>query len=241
MIIFWDWLRTDFWDFFRSFLYGSIGGFSSIIMSYAVNESSLVNAKNKIQFSSFRKEYVENLIAENRKRSNRFYFKMTFIHIFIGGISGMIAVSAFNPNANELQTFSIAAIAGLSGFAFLKRSALIDDPEANNLMKVEIDAIAREARQTTGNYDELKADLVDAFDKSIDKLIVQTPIPRTSVKEKDLDKDIKGTDTQSEAISEILKLLGEDAVQAFYDLKETGFPEEEILKILNKKLDEISS
>lgn len=159
---------NDFWDFIRSFIYGSFGGLAAISMSYINNESTSVSLRNTalMKFSpGISKKNAENestsesnnlLLTENkdalkiiqesidliRRPSRIFLIKAAFVHIFIGGISGMIAVSAFNPNANELQTFSIAVIAGVSGFAFLKRSALIDSELTEKVLDVQKDAIS---------------------------------------------------------------------------------------------------
>lgn len=126
----------DFWRFFRPFIYGGIGGISLFLMSYINISSSLVQTKNRLQFSP-NAQHTVTAQKTNSWRSRYFRAKVAFVHFFVGGVSGMIAVNSFNPTANELQTFSIAVIAGLSGFAFLKRSALADDNSAEKILDVE--------------------------------------------------------------------------------------------------------
>jgi len=140
MMPFWIWIKTDFWNFSHSFFYGSLGGLTAVLMSHIQNESSLVDLKNHLIISSIDKpdeEKINDAFKKIRIQSNAYIIKTTYTHFLVGGISGMIAVSAFNPKADELQTFSIAIIAGVSGFAFLKRSALIDDGNSDNLTNVE--------------------------------------------------------------------------------------------------------
>lgn len=119
----------DFWNFIRAFIYGSIGGFAAISMSYINNESTSVNLRNTALMKNFtssipkeKQQELQKRLEEIREPTRNFIFQAAMVHAFIGGISGMIAVSAFNPTANELQTFSIAVIAGVSGFAFLKEA-----------------------------------------------------------------------------------------------------------------------
>ncbi len=153
IVSFLNWLRTDFWNFSRSFFYGSLGGGAAVLMSHVQNESPLTDLKNhfiislmdkrkSIQNNNSTDTSEEDKISEALKKistqSNAYILKTTYAHLLVGGISGMIAVSAFNPKADELQTFSIAIIAGVSGFAFLKKSALIDDGNSDNLTNVEI-------------------------------------------------------------------------------------------------------
>ena len=233
MDVFFEWLREDFWFFIRPFIYGSVGGLASIMMSYAVNESSLVSRKNKI-FSS---RTDKNIIDQNRKRAKRFYYKIIVIHIFIGGISGMIAVSAFNPTANELQTFSIAVIAGLSGFAFLKRSALIDDPNSDSLMRVETEGL-----DAIEQYSALEDELSDVYNDSIDSL-------------DNLEYEMDDIDIEDEHFPN-LSLDGRSATQVLEDLfrtlgdsshrlrklrefaRDSGMSDEEILQLFIRELDE---
>lgn len=233
MDVFFEWLREDFWFFIRPFIYGSVGGLASIMMSYAVNESSLVSRKNKI-FSSMTDEKI---IDQNRKRAKRFYYKIIVIHIFIGGISGMIAVSAFNPTANELQTFSIAVIAGLSGFAFLKRSALIDDPNSDNLMRVEsegLDAIEK--------YSALAGEISDVYADSIDSL------DNLNYETDDIDLEDEyfpslSLDGRSatQVLEDLFRTLG-DSSHRLRKLREfaldSGMSDEEILQLFIRELDE---
>lgn len=143
-----DILSNDFWNFIRSFIYGSIGGLAAISMSYINNESTSVDLRNTALMRSFtngtpqeKQKELQERLEEIRRPTRHFILQAAFVHAFIGGISGMIAVSAFNPTANELQTFSIAVIAGVSGFAFLKRSALIDDKLSEKMLNVEKKAI----------------------------------------------------------------------------------------------------
>lgn len=141
-------LFNNFWEFIRSFIYGAIGGLATISMSYINNESTSVNLRNTALMKSFtngtsqeKQKELQERFEEIRKPTRSFILQAAMVHAFIGGISGMIAVSAFNPTANELQTFSIAVIAGVSGFAFLKRSALIDDKLSEKMLNVEKTAI----------------------------------------------------------------------------------------------------
>lgn len=130
----------DFWRFFRPFLYGGVGGISLFLMSYINISSSLVQTKNRLQFSTSSK-HSQKAQKTNSWRSRFFRIKVALVHFIVGGVSGMIAVSSFNPTANELQTFSIAVIAGLSGFAFLKRSALGDDNNSEKILDVEEESL----------------------------------------------------------------------------------------------------
>lgn len=139
---------NDFWNFIRAFIYGSFGGLAAISMSYINNESTSVNLKNNVLMKYFldgksknQQKELQQSLDQIRKPTRRFIFQAAIVHAFIGGVSGMIAVSAFNPTANELQTFSIAVIAGVSGFTFLKRSALIDDELSDKMLDVQKTAL----------------------------------------------------------------------------------------------------
>ncbi|WP_214785192.1 hypothetical protein [Exiguobacterium sp. S3] len=154
---------VEFWGFIRAFIYGSTGGMAAVSMSYITNESTAVNLRNAVLMQHFTDEKLkdnqiemQDTLDKIRKPTVRFIRMATIIHLFIGGISGMIAVSAFNPTANELQTFSIAVIAGVSGFAFLKRSALIDNELTEKILDVE-----RKALEMTLKNDELIDSLND--------------------------------------------------------------------------------
>lgn len=137
------WLTNDFWSFVHSFIYGSIGGFAAVQMSQLKNEAALVRTKNQL-IIDLNGEVEDNKIDEAfrkiQKQSKAFLRKTIYVYLLVGGLSGMLAVSTFNPKADELQTFSIAVLAGVSGFAFLKRNALIDDDHSDNFTAVEKEA-----------------------------------------------------------------------------------------------------
>lgn len=132
----------DLWPFFQPFVFGAIGGWAAILMSGANRKAALAETKSKLVLkykTSGESVYtaVSDAFDEATKVSIGHTLYTTFVSCLVGGISGMIAVNAFNTEGTASQTFSIAVIAGVSGFAFLKRSALIDDGNSDNLVGVE--------------------------------------------------------------------------------------------------------
>lgn len=183
-------LFSNVWEFIRSFIYGAIGGLAAISMSYINNESTSVNLRNTALMKSFingtsqeKQKKLQERLEEIRKPTRSFIFQAAMVHAFIGGISGMIAVSAFNPTANELQTFSIAVIAGVSGFAFLKRSALIDDKLSEKMLDVEKEAIemSLENNEVIQIVEELSSSSPEILDEVVpdnllDQLVDDEPL-----------------------------------------------------------------
>lgn len=126
-----DWVAI--WKFFRSFIFGGFAGYVAAKMSQVSADSkrNLVE-KDKIENAeSFEdKKDLFNTYALMKFHENDFRKDMIRAYTLVGGVSGMIAVNTFNPDATNLQTFAIASIAGASGFAFLKKNMLVDDQTA---------------------------------------------------------------------------------------------------------------
>lgn len=53
---------------------------------------------------------------------------------FIGAIAGVTAVNLLNPSGSLSQVMILALIAGLSGFSYLKRNALVDSHREDSIM-----------------------------------------------------------------------------------------------------------
>jgi len=221
----------DFWRFFRPFLYGGIGGTSLFLMSYINISSSLVQTKNKLQFSPNAKNRA-SAQKTNSWRSRYFRVKVAFVHFVVGGVSGMIAVSSFNPTANELQTFSIAVIAGLSGFAFLKRSALADDNSAEKILDVE-----EEALNSTQENVEFLIDVVS------EELGTETPEIEETLNIEE--QQILLEDDTSSKLDEFLNKLKDSGLIKTKDiiyyktLKRDGYTDDEIIQYILHILEDV--
>lgn len=142
-VIFLEWVSNGFWNFVRPFIFGSLGGWAAVFMSQVHNDSSLISLQNQLAIQFPDNDQIDKGFEKIKEQSEKFRKDVLLVHLLVGGVSGMIAVSTFNPNANNLQTFSIAVIAGVSGFAFLKRSALIDDGSTEKLLNVEKESVTK--------------------------------------------------------------------------------------------------
>lgn len=132
----------DLWLFLQPFAFGALGGWAAILMSLANRKAALAETKSKLVLKyKTAGEPVYKIISdafdESTNISDEHKSYTTAVSCLVGGISGMIAVNAFNSDGTASQTFSIAIIAGVSGFAFLKRSALIDDGNSDQLVGAE--------------------------------------------------------------------------------------------------------
>lgn len=217
----------DVWFFIRPFLYGGVGGISLFLMSYINNSSSIVERKNELQFAPTT-DYEKKAQKTNTWRSRFFRFKAAMVHFFVGGVSGMIAVNAFNPSASELQTFSIAVIAGLSGFAFLKRSALADDNNSEKMLDVELSPLLKvREEQNIHIIQELQG----------------LPLP-TFLPEEPLEIG-GGGPQESEELDELLDalqnmdLLTEDEAEFYRNLQYEGYSDDDIMKRIFTILDDV--
>lgn len=140
-----DFIASDFWKFLRPFVYGGVGGFSLFLMNYLEYRKKKTMRYFNFFISEYEKVEVENnkenieekiklIFDVIERKEKKYYLGAAIVYFFVSGISGMVAVNAFNSTANELQAFSIAVLAGLGGFAFLKRSALVDDEDSEILL-----------------------------------------------------------------------------------------------------------
>lgn len=132
-----EWIHV--WEFFRSFIFGGFAGYVAAKMSLVSADSK----RNLVEMEELKEaedqEALIGIYEQSRKHESRFRNQMIRAYVLVGGISGMIAVNTFNPGANNLQTFAIAAIAGASGFAFLKKNMLVDDQAAEVLLHKQTD------------------------------------------------------------------------------------------------------
>lgn len=231
----------DFWRFFRPFLYGGVGGISLFLMSYINISSSLVQTKNKLQFSSST-THSKQARQANAWRSRFFRIKVAFVHFVVGGVSGMIAVNSFNPTANELQTFSIAVIAGLSGFAFLKRSALADDSNSEKLLDVEEESL-----------NLIEEDIYGLVDKIIDSAGIEQSISEKNAdlleQIEEIQREIENVESPMEdGLSELdnfliaLKnagLMTDEDIIYYKSLTQDGYTDNQVIQILIDIIDQI--
>lgn len=233
----------DFWRFFRPFVYGGVGGISLFLMSYINISSSLVQTKNKLQFSSST-THSKRAQKANAWRSRFFRIKVAAVHFVVGGVSGMIAVNSFNPTANELQTFSIAVIAGLSGFAFLKRSALADDSNSEKLLDVEEESL-----------NLIEEDLYGLVDKIIDSAGIEQSISEKNadlleqIEEIQREIEIENVESPTEGgLSELdefliaLKnagLMTDKDIIYYKNLTQDGYTDDQVIQLLIDIIDEI--
>jgi len=223
----------DFWNFFRAFLYGGVGGISLFLMSYINTSSSLVETKNKLQFSTI-ESHTASAQKTNSWRSRFFRLKVALVHFVVGGVSGMIAVNSFNPSANELQTFSIAAIAGLSGFAFLKRSALADDNNSEKILNVELTPLLSIEEDVHDFIDELKS--LQTEERDLEDEVEQfeaTYLPRNISQEESSELSLFLTRLKDS------ELITEDDAIFFSNLKSEGYTDKEIIDHILEILEDL--
>ncbi|WP_335871505.1 hypothetical protein [Bacillus sp. 2205SS5-2] len=76
--------------------------------------------------------------------------------IWLGGISGFVAVNLLNPNGDFSVKAPLAILAGISPMSFLKGQAISDGEEEDHVFKEQYDVI--------DNYSNLFEEEIDVFD-----------------------------------------------------------------------------
>ncbi|WP_214798949.1 MULTISPECIES: hypothetical protein [unclassified Exiguobacterium] len=183
----------ELWIFFRPFAFGSLGGLAGILMSQVNRNATLAITKSKIIIKyknedELVSQIVSDVVHEVVNESDKHKYFTVFVHCLVGGISGMIAVNAFNLGGNAPQTFSIAVIAGVSGFAFLKRSALIDDGTADKLVGMEGEFLEEYLEKYIAKYREAKTIMTEmtSTDESKEVSLVKTLLEEESLQVEEL-------------------------------------------------------
>lgn len=94
---------------------------------------------------------------------------------FVGSIAGVTAVNLLNPSGSVSQVMILALIAGLSGFSYLKRNALVDSRHEDSIMKglkaerehLPNEEIDTESEEYTSTLEELKQNHAGLSDENI--------------------------------------------------------------------------
>lgn len=247
-----NWLISDFWLFIRPFCFGSIGGWAAVLMAQVYDDSKFHLRERKLLFISKEKESVIAEFEKIKKHELKFRSKMRNAYVFVGGVSGMIAVSSFNPDSNNLQTFVIAVIAGVSGFAFLKRSALIDDKTSDELLNGTKDE--DELKKIMDGLEILKDSSTNLYTNSVNPelpMVIDDELLSEELLEDGLiDEDLLGEEASENIdidslpieLKEIVQILNENPEFNESDLKyiknlwDSGISIAEIIERFNKRI-----
>lgn len=92
---------------------------------------------------------------------------------FLGSIAGVAAVNLLNPNGDISQVMVLGLVAGLSGFSYLKRTALVDSIQEDLVFKsIKEDAVDT-AEEFVGSSTESDMEIAEGMDSDNEDTIFE--------------------------------------------------------------------